>query len=370
LRVLFFNEGNIGSHILGQSQAEVAMRAGLRDEPLVEARFARLPEMGRVSRALALRELPVLGARHLDSRTLRWHAVQSARARARLSRELRGGRPDVLHIHTQSIALFARRIMRRLPVVLSVDSTVREWSTMPAWTATRGARHQTGPSSALERGALRDAALVTAWTPWALRGVLEEEPRAKAIEHHPGIDLDRWQPAPREPRDRPRVLFVGGRFAEKGGMDLLHALEGRLGREVDLDVVTPAEVPRTDGVTVHRLDAAAPELVHLYQQADLTCLPTYGDTNPWVLMESMACGTPAISTNVGGIPELLGEGSAGTIVPYGDPRALGEALTALLADGPRRESLGRAARERCERHYDARRQFAALAARMRDLAGR
>jgi len=274
----------------------------------------------------------------------------------------------VLHLHTQSIALFCGSIMRRLPVVLSVDASVRDWSSMPAWRAERGASHQIAPSVALERRALRAAALVTAWTEWAKRGVLAEEPDANVIVHHPGIDLERYAPAPRESRARPRVLFVGGRFKEKGGEDLLAALQGLAGSELDLDLVTPQQVPQADGVSVHRLGAADPELLRLFQQADVVALPTHGDTNPWVLLEAMACGTPAVSTDVGAIPELLDGGRAGVIVPLGQPRALREALTGLLADEGRREQLGRAARERCEHRYDARRQFPLLAARLRALA--
>jgi glycosyltransferase involved in cell wall biosynthesis len=369
LRVLFFNEGNLGSHILGQSQLEAAFRAGSAASAAVEASFSQLGEMGRWSQALASWSVPVLAERGLDMRALRWHLVQSLRARRRITEELRRCDPDVLHVHSQSIALFARGTMRRVPVVLSVDATVRDWSTMPAWRDSRGAAHQLGPSTALERRALRGAALVMAWTDWARRGVLASEPRANVIAHHPGLDLERWTPAQREPRERPRLLFVGGRFKEKGGVDLLQALDGLLGRELELDVVTPAAVPPVEGMTVHRLEPSSPELLRLYQQADLLCLPTHGDTNPWVLLEAMACGTPAVSTAVGAIPELLDEGRAGTIVARGDPRALRDALNALLADAPRRAQLARAARERCEQRYDARRQFALLAERMASLAG-
>ncbi len=367
LRLLIFNEGNLGSHILGQSQIGDALRAGLDAEPSVHARFEELGEMGRLSRAAAYRPLPVLADRGLDPRTLRWHAVQSLRARRDLDALLREEHPDVLYVHTQSIALFARRIMRRVPVVLSVDSSVREWSRMPAWAATRGGGYQTGPSVALERRALRRAALVVAWTGWARRGVIAEEPRANVIDHHPGLDLARWYPGPREARERPRLLFVGGRFAEKGGLDLLAALDGRIGTAVDLDLVTPAEVQAPEGAKVHRLGHASPELRVLYQQADLLVLPTYGDTNPWVLLEAMACGTPVVSSDVGAIPEILDEGRAGSVVPHGDVRALREAIDALLADDARREALRNVVRERVERRYDARRQFPALAARMREL---
>jgi glycosyltransferase involved in cell wall biosynthesis len=105
---------------------------------------------------------------------------------------------------------------------------------------------------------------------------------------------------------------------------------------------------------------AFPRLLDLQQQADVLCLPTYGDTNPWVLLEAMACGTPVVSTRVGGIPDPLEEGHAGVLAPYEDPRALGDAMRALLSDSPRRALLAARARERCEEHYDARRQFSRL----------
>src|SRR3954454_7080897 len=170
LRLLVFNEGNLGSYILGQSQIEDALRAGLRSEPSVDARFESLGEMGRLSGALAYRPLPVLAEHDLDPRTLRWHVVQSRRARRELAALLRQGTPDVLYIHTQAIALFARQIMQRVPVVLSVDASISQWSLMPAWAATRGTRRHTRPSGALESRSLRAAALVTAWTDWARRG--------------------------------------------------------------------------------------------------------------------------------------------------------------------------------------------------------
>jgi glycosyltransferase involved in cell wall biosynthesis len=198
--------------------------------------------------------------------------------------------------------------------------------------------------------------------------VEREEPRANVIEHHPGIDLDRYRPADRAPRPRPRILFVGGRFKEKGGEDLLRALEGRLGTDVELDVVTRDHVPPLEGVTVHHLDPSDPQLLDLHQQADLMCLPTYGDTNPWVILEAMGCATPVISSAVGAIPEMLDEGRAGTIVPHGDPAALREAVLALLEDPVRREQVGRAARARCEERYDARRQSALLAQQLRTLS--
>ncbi|HSZ14908.1 MAG TPA: glycosyltransferase family 4 protein [Solirubrobacteraceae bacterium] len=369
MRVLFFNEGNLGGHILGQGQLDEALRVGLEGAPDIEARFAGIGEMRRLERALATRPVALLADRHLDFRTLRWHLVQAQRARAQVRRELRAWPADVAHVHSHSVALTMRRIMRSLPVVLSLDTTVRGWWEMPGWPLDHWYRSITiAPSSALERRALRAAALVLAWTPWAKRSVEREAPGTNVVEHHPGLDLRRYRPAERQERERPRVLFVGGRFAAKGGEDLLAALGEDLGRDVELDLVTRDPVAERPGVRVHRLDPSDPRLLELQQQADVLCLPTYGDTNPWALLEAMACATPVVSTRVGGIPELLDEGRAGVLVDHGDRRALRETLLALLADPQRREQLGERAREWCERRYDARVQFASLAERLRALS--
>ncbi|HYM55111.1 MAG TPA: glycosyltransferase family 4 protein [Solirubrobacteraceae bacterium] len=369
MRVLFFNEGNLGTHILGQGQLDEALRVGLTAAPGVEARFAGLTELGRWGRAATTRSTPTLARLNLDFRTLRWHLVQSLRARGQVRAELRRWPADVLHVHSQSVALTMGPVMRELPVVLSLDTTVHDWWAMPAWAARqRYAPVTIAPSRALERRALRGAALVLAWTGWARRAVEREAPGARVIEHHPGIDLLRYRPAARRERERPRVLFVGGRFAQKGGGDLIEALGEGLGREVELDVVTPATVPERPGLRVHRLEASDPRLLDLHQQADVLCLPTHGDTNPWALLEAMACGTPVVSTRVGGIPDMLEHGRAGVLVPHGDPRALGEALRGLLADPPARARLAARARLRCETRYDARRQFASLAERLAKLS--
>jgi glycosyltransferase involved in cell wall biosynthesis len=369
MRALFFNEGNLGGYILGQGQLDAALRAGLGAAPDVEAHFVGMTPLSRFERALATRPLPLLGELSLDFRALRWHLVQALRARGQLDRELRRWPADVVHVHSHSIALTMGAIMRRLPVVLSLDATVHGWWSMPGWPLSqRYASITIAPSMALERRALRAAALVLAWTGWARRDVEREAPEAKVIEHHPGLDLEHYRAAARRERERPRVLFIGGRFADKGGSDLLEALGDSLGQELELDIVTQDPVAERPGVRVHRLRPSDPQLLDLQQQADLLCLPTYADTNPWALLEAMACATPVVSTRVGGIPELLDDGRAGVLVEHGEPRLLGEALRALLADPQRRIELGARARQHCEERYDARRQFARLAERLRELS--
>jgi starch synthase len=366
MRVLFFNEGNLGAHIMGQGQLVQALHTGLATAPDIDARFAGLTPMGRFAQAAATRPLQPLTRLDLDLRPLRWYAVQSLRARAALRGELRQWPAEVVHAHSHSVALAMGATMRSVPVALSLDTTMHDWLEMPAWRHD-GARYRAtmAPGFALERRALTRAALVLAWTGWAARAAQRTAPQAHVVEHHPGIELNRYQPAPRSERVLPRVLFVGGRFVEKGGEDLLDALHEELGSSVELDLVTPAEVQPRPGVHIHRLEPSDPRLLELQQQADIFCLPTHGDAAPWAVLEAMACATPVLSTHIGGIPDLLDDGRAGVLVKHGDHRALREALLALLADPPLRTQLGAAARARCEERYDSKRQFQRLIEHLR-----
>ena len=127
-----------------------------------------------------------------------------------------------MHLHSHSIALGMGALMCRVPAAVSVDVTVGDWWAMPAWrkTGRRAAAELIG-SRAAERRTFRTAALVLAWTGWGRRAVEAAEPRARVVEHHPGLDLTKFTPAPqRRERTLPRILFVGGRWEDKGGADL------------------------------------------------------------------------------------------------------------------------------------------------------
>jgi len=276
----------------------------------------------------------------------------------------------VVHVRSHSMALAMRSLMRRVPIVPVVDTTVWDWRSMAVWRPLR--RHSRGVlwwSERAERDLFKRAPLVLAMNTWAANAIKRSQPPAKVVYHHPGVDLARFHPPDARNGSGPRrVLFVGGRFEAKGGLDLIAALDGRLGRDVELDVVTAEAVPAGDGIRVHELSNDDPQLVELYQRADLFCLPTHGDTNPWVLLEAMACGTPVLATRMAGIGELLGDGAAGVLIEPGDHVALKRELTALLDDGERCRDLGSSARAYVEENFDARKRVPELIELLRGVA--
>ncbi len=93
---------------------------------------------------------------------------------------------------------------------------------------------------------------------------------------------------------------------------------------------------------------------------DALVLPSLNEGMGRVLVMAMALGKPIVATKVGGVPELLGNGQAGILVPPGDSAAIAEAVSTLLCDPARACALGEAGRRRASR-YSAEAMVSALA---------
>jgi glycosyltransferase involved in cell wall biosynthesis len=80
---------------------------------------------------------------------------------------------------------------------------------------------------------------------------------------------------------------------------------------------------------------------------------------PVFLIEAMVAGVPVVSTNTGGIPELL-EGGAGILVPQRDASAIAEALMKLASDGDYRRQLANAGVRRVRDQFTIKSTVSAL----------
>ncbi len=304
LRVDFVNQGSSGSAVLGHASVEHALRQAFAGSGSIDARFVSLPPWTRLQRA-ASADWPPLRRFDLDLQALRWHLVESGRARRVVKGLLAERRPDLLHVSSHVAAL--RIADLGVPYLVNVDATVEQWESMERFGRPRRrySSRLLALSRRLERRAFQRAAAIVAMSEWTAEGVRRVVPDAEVHVIHPGIDLQLYRPATPEERagagDLVRVLFVGGRFEEKGGRVLVAAMQPLLGRGFELDLVTAEPGVDTPYMRWHQLNPGDPRLLRLFRLADVLCLPTYRDAVPWVVPEAFACGTPLIATGVGAL---------------------------------------------------------------------
>ena len=75
------------------------------------------------------------------------------------------------------------------------------------------------------------------------------------------------------------------------------------------------------------------------------------DNLPTVIMEAMASGLPVVSTNVGGIPEMVTENETGFLAPSGDAVALANAIDKLIGDSALADKLGDAGYQHAQKLF-------------------
>ena len=366
MNVLFLHQGRARPRdTIGLVRARHAIDAGLPHAAgQVNPTYVEIPPFNRGQRRWMR---PVQRWDKLNFESVRWHMVRGWMARQMIREQIERSRPDVAHITTVHVSFLLGGVQRRLPCVLSVDTLVTDWARakrlIPPDARTPS---YLKPLEPLEHRALRAAPLNIAWTETIAARIREFEPRAKVTTLHPGLDLEAFRPTPRTAGGPLRVLFVGGRWQEKGGPDLLAALGPRLGDGVELDVVTKEPVEERDGLRLHAAQPGSTLIQDLFSRADVFCLPTHIDAVPFVVLEAMGSGVPVVSTRVGSIPELLGGG--GLTCEAGDRDGLTEALGALLEDPANRRAMGEAGRTRAEEHYDARKTTPRLIELLRGVA--
>ena len=92
----------------------------------------------------------------------------------------------------------------------------------------------------------------------------------------------------------------------------------------------------------------------VYRAADIVLLPsTHGENLPTVLIEAMASGRAPAASMIGGIPDIVMDGSTGLLFRPNDPQALADTLGDLIADPGRRQQLGEAAVLRARSEFSA-----------------
>jgi colanic acid/amylovoran biosynthesis glycosyltransferase len=221
------------------------------------------------------------------------------------------------------------------------------------------------------RRKLQDAATVITVSDYNVAFLQENYgPAAEQVRRiYNGIDLEEFGYHP--PLDRPTQVLAVGRLIEKKGFDDLIAACAMLrqrGRDVECTIVGAGPLEADLASQIERLGLAdrvrligprpQGDVCALMREAAVFAAPCIigADGNrdglPTVLLEAMALGTPCISTDVTGIPEVLADGETGLMVPQHDPVALADAIERLLDDPALCLRLSENARFRVEQSFD------------------
>jgi phosphatidylinositol alpha-1,6-mannosyltransferase len=97
----------------------------------------------------------------------------------------------------------------------------------------------------------------------------------------------------------------------------------------------------------------------LYRAADVYCMPSEVDLERAdvegfgiTFLEAAACGTLAVGSRTGGIPDALDDGRTGLLIAPGDPVALEQTLEDILAEPRRYDEMRERARRRAQFEFD------------------
>lgn len=220
---------------------------------------------------------------------------------------------------------------------------------------------------------LEDAAAIVTVSDYNLEYLSERHPSiAERLVHiNNGLDLEQFPYS--DPADRQPLVLGVGRFVEKKGFTYLieacaevverlpearceiigvGVLEDELRAQIDRlglrdSVILPGPQPQGEVRAKLRQASVLAAPCVLASDGDRDGLPT-------VLLEAMAIGTPVVSTDITGIPEVLEDGVTGLAVPQKDPSALAAACLRLLEGAELRKTLSVHARQLIEDRFDIR----------------
>ena len=201
---------------------------------------------------------------------------------------------------------------------------------------------------------------------------------AKTFSVYHGVNLDKFIPEEREEVKEIDILSIGDLIKIKGFEYLIKAsaivrennafikcvIVGR-GEERN-NLQSLIEEKGLEDMIEIRNPVSYDEVVNLYRRSKIFVLPVnvingapHGIPN--VLAEAMAMGMPVISSNIPNISELIEQGKDGMLVTEKDPKALANVIEDLLKNGIKRIAIGKMARKKIKKEFDARKHLQVLA---------
>ncbi len=208
-------------------------------------------------------------------------------------------------------------------------------------------------------------------------------PRKKVRTIYNGVDIRRFHPhGDRYPiNEMFTIVFVGQLIPEKG-VDLLIEAVRRISSSTEHRLLLKVAGAGHQRNALERLAmevlpgkveflGQVEDVPALFRSADLAVFPSrWEEAFGLVVAEAMACGTPVVASDAGGIPEVIGRDSrVGLVFRNGNVDDLEREIRYLIMDPEMRARMGQAARERAEREFSIGRMVEEYASLYENLAG-
>jgi glycosyltransferase involved in cell wall biosynthesis len=186
-----------------------------------------------------------------------------------------------------------------------------------------------------------------------------------------GVDLALYAPHPKFECESFTVAFFG-RLSEEKAPDLFIDIAANLAGDPRFEFLVCGTGPMDE-----QLRAAAGDRVHfpgfvstrdVLPCCDAVVVCSRLDGRPNIVMESLAMGVPIVASRVGGIPDMLPEGSGGILCEPGDVHGFAHAITALAGDRDLYRQCTIAARAHATAHFSMERTGEAYAELFHTLA--
>ncbi|MBN2732492.1 MAG: glycosyltransferase family 4 protein [Balneolaceae bacterium] len=166
-------------------------------------------------------------------------------------------------------------------------------------------------------------------------------------------------------RDFLRLVYIGRLVNTKGIFEVIEAVhilkqQGIKGLKLTIAGSGPADLALKKQVQSlelgDRVKFIGPifndKKVHFWREADIFVFPTFHPEGlPYTVLESLASGTPIITTRMGGIPDVISDGVHGVFVKPHDPTEVANAIRTMLADCNRLREMSAACVRRAREYY-------------------